>query len=185
MSGQRSGRGEVGVGSDSDGGQRHPDTIAFIVATRRGDGDSDSDSHSATESGTHTDCDCDWGLASTQCTALVRSSFVRRIRSCARSLVCSLPSCRSFVYLTRSHAFGLATLSPSPNGACVCDCDSTSGPLGVPHSLTADTLWLAFGSARRTFVRSLGCPLPLPAARCLRLCSVRRLSSAYFVFIAE
>lgn len=79
MSGQRCGRGEVGVGSDSDSGQRHPDTIAFIVATRRGD--SDSDSHSATESGTHTDCDCDcdWGLASTQCTAFVRSphSFVR------------------------------------------------------------------------------------------------------------
>lgn len=167
----------------SDGGQRHPDTIAFIVATRRGD--SDSDSHSATESGTHTDCDCDWGLASTQCSALVRTSFVRRIRSCARSLVCSLPSCRSFVYLTRSHAFGLPTRSPSPNTACVCDCDSTSGPLGVPHSLTADTLWLAFGSARHTFVRSFGCPLPLPAARFLRLCSVRRLSSAYFVFIAE
>lgn len=93
-------------------------------------------------------------------------SFVRRIRSCARSLVCLLPSCRSFVYLTRSRALGLATLSPSssPNAACVCDCDSTSGPLGVPHSLTSDTLWFAFGSARRTFVRLFGCPLPLPAA---------------------
>lgn len=150
----------------SDGGQRHPDTIAFIVATRRGD----SDSHSATESGTHTDCDCDcdWGLASTQCTALVRSSFVRRIRSCARSLVCSLPSCRSFVYLTRSHAFGLPTRSPSPSDACVCDCDSTSGPLGVPHSLTADTLWLAFGSAYVcSFVRSAALSRCPPPAACV------------------
>lgn len=82
----------------SDGGQRHPDTIAFIVATRRGD--SDSDSHSATESGTHTDCDCDcdWGLASTQCTALVRSSF-RSPHSFVRSFVGVFIAFVSFVRL--------------------------------------------------------------------------------------
>lgn len=116
-----------GVGG-SDSGQRHPDTIAFIVrlvstsrfrcrclfcAAKRAYS-ARSDTHSATELGLGT------GFNSLR----ARLSFVR---SCARSGARRARIVRSF-HLTRSRALAL----PSPS--TVRYCDSTSGPLGVPHS---------------------------------------------------
>lgn len=91
-------------------------------------------------------------------------SFAAFVRALVRWCVHCLRVVRSFIWLALARSAWPPSLHHPTLLACACDCDSTSGPLGVPHSLTADTLWFAFGSARRTFVRLFGCPLPLPAA---------------------
>lgn len=105
-------------------------------------------------------------------------SFVRRIRSCARSLVCSLPSCRSFVYLTRSRALGLATLSPSSTPTLLA-CAIVTPPLAPCESHTLSLPTLSGLRSARLGVRLFVCSAAL--SRCPLLASV--LCSASFISI--